>query len=191
MNIGLFFGSFNPIHVGHQIIADQILNAAELDQVWLMVSPQNPLKKKSTLLNQYDRLHLVELATKDHPQLIPSDFEFKLPIPSYTIDTLTHLTEKYPQHHFSLIMGGDNLESLKKWKNYEQLLEHYTIMVYARPGASVGGDLLNHDNIRVFEFPQMDVSSSFIRRQIKNGKSVKYFLDDSVDAYIKEMNLYK
>lgn len=191
MNIGLFFGSFNPIHLGHQIIADQILNAAKLDQVWLMVSPQNPLKKKSTLLNQYDRLHLVELATKDNPQLIPSDFEFKLPIPSYTIDTLTHLKEKYPLHQFSLIMGGDNLESLKKWKNYELLLENYTIMVYARPGASVRGDLIDHKNVRLFEFPQMDVSSSFIRNQIKDDKSVKYFLDDGVAAYIKEMNLYK
>jgi nicotinate-nucleotide adenylyltransferase len=177
--------------VGHQIIADQILNAAELDQVWLMLSPQNPLKKKASLLNQYDRLHLVELATQNHQKLIPSDFEFNLPVPSYTIDTLTHLTEKYHQHEFSLIMGGDNLESLKKWKNYEQLIENYKILVYARPGASVGGDLLNHKNVRIFEFPQMDVSSSFIRNQIKAGKSAKYFLDASVEAYIKEMNLYK
>src|SRR5690554_3498063 len=136
MKIGLFFGSFNPIHIGHQIIANQILQAANLDQVWLVVSPQNPLKKKSSLLNHYDRLHLVELATKDHAQIFPSDFEFNLPFPSYTIDTLTHLSEKYPQNDFYLIMGGDSLESLKKWKNYELILAHYKILVYKRPGSN-------------------------------------------------------
>lgn len=191
MKIGLFFGSFNPIHIGHLIIAEQILNAAELDLVWLMVSPQNPFKKKETLLNQYDRINLVELATQDNDRILPSDFEFHLPLPSYTIDTLTHLKEKYPDDQFFLIMGLDNLKSINKWKNSDLLLSNYKILVYDRPGIKIKSYLIDHPSVDIYKFPQIDISSTYIRNKIKQGESVKYYLHHKVEAYIKEMNLYK
>ncbi|MEM9823825.1 MAG: nicotinate (nicotinamide) nucleotide adenylyltransferase, partial [Bacteroidota bacterium] len=138
MKVGLFFGSFNPIHVGHLIIANFMATQTELEQVWLVVSPQNPFKAKSSLARDYERLHLVQLAIDDNPKLRVSNIEFSLPKPSYTIDTLTYLKEKYPQHAFSLIMGGDNLGSFHKWKNYEQILAHHQIFVYKRPQYHLG-----------------------------------------------------
>ena len=158
MNIGLFFGSFNPIHVGHLIIAQHLLNETSLDKIWLVVSPHNPLKEKSTLAHDQDRLQMVRLAVEDHPKIWVSDIEFKLPRPSFTIDTLAHLEEKYPNDNFSLIMGGDNLISLPKWKNYDQILNKYTIYVYRRPGYDSSTDLASHHAIRFVEAPLLDIS---------------------------------
>ena len=190
MKIGLFFGSFNPVHNGHLIIANYLCETTALDKVWLVVSPQNPLKKKEGLLNQYDRLHLIRLAIEGNNNLAVSDIEFSLPLPSYTIDTLTHLKEKYPQHEFSLIMGSDNLDSLHKWKNYELLLEHYSFYVYRRRGADAHSfpDL---PNIHRLDFPYLDISATFIRHNIKKGISMRYFLPEPIWAYIDEGNLYR
>jgi nicotinate-nucleotide adenylyltransferase len=190
MKIGLFFGSFNPIHNGHLIIANYICESTDLDKVWLVVSPQNPFKTKETLLNEYDRLHLINLAIEGNSRLKASDIEFKLPKPSYTIDTLTYLNEKYPQHEFSLIMGSDNLEGLHKWKNYEQLVAHHTIYVYKRRGtekvnAPVGAKIFFVD------FPFLDISATFIRQSIKTGHSMRYFLPEKVWNYMDEMNFFK
>ena len=190
-NIGLFFGSFNPIHVGHLVIANHMAHQTDLDQVWLVVSPQNPLKKKSTLANDYDRLHLVQLAIEDNPKLKASNIEFNLPQPSYTIDTLTYLREKYPEKSFTLIMGGDNLLTLHKWKNYELLLRDYRIFVYVRPQYELG-PLAEHPNIQLFEdVPQMDISASFIRNSIRNGHSVQYLLTTPVYEYLMDSNMYE
>ena len=157
MKIGLFFGSFNPVHVGHMIIANFMAHHTNLDQVWIVVSPHNPLKKKSSLANDYERLHMVNLAIDDNMVLKSSNIEFKLPKPSYTIDTLTHLKEKYPQHEFVLIMGGDNLATLHKWKNYEMLLNNHKIFVYQRPDYELG-EIASHENVQLFEAPLMQIS---------------------------------
>ena len=132
MKIGLYFGTFNPIHIGHLIIANHLAEHSDLDQIWMMVTPHNPHKQKSSLLDDYHRLHMVHLATEDYPKIKPSDIEFKLPQPNYTVNTLAHLQEKYPTHEFSLIMGEDNLNSLHKWKNYEVILHNHDIYVYPR-----------------------------------------------------------
>ena len=190
MKIGLFFGSFNPIHNGHLIIANYICETTDLDRVWLVVSPQNPLKQKETLLRDYDRLHLINLALEDNKNLKSSNIEFKLPKPSYTIDTLTHLHEKYPQHQFSLIMGSDNLVSLHKWKNYELLLSNYPIIVYKRRGYE-NNPYQNRTNVVMLEFPFLDISATFIRDNIKAGISMQYFLPEAVWKYIYESNLYR
>ncbi len=179
MKIGLFFGSFNPVHNGHLIIANYLCETTDLEKVWLVVSPQNPLKAKETLLSEYDRLHLINLAIADNPNLLASNIEFKLPRPSYTIDTLTYLSEKYPQHQFCLIMGSDNLETLHKWKNYELLLRNYPIYVYKRRGA-VENPYANNPNIRLLDFPFLDISATFIRQNLKNGVNMQYFLPDAV-----------
>lgn len=162
----------------------------DMDEVWFMVSPQNPFKKKESLLDEYERLHMVELAIDDNPQLRASSFEFKLPKPSYTIDTLTHLKEHYPQHHFSLIMGGDNLKGLHKWKNYEQILEGHNIYVYKRAGAK-GSELEEHPKVEIRDVPLLNISASFIRESIKSGHSVRYLLPEKVYEYVTEMNLFK
>jgi nicotinate-nucleotide adenylyltransferase len=189
--IGLFFGSFNPVHVGHLIIANYMAEYTDLDEVWLVVTPQNPLKKKRTLANNYDRLHLVNLAIEGNPLLKASNIEFGLPQPSYTIDTLTYLKEKHPDDQFTLIMGGDNLRSLPRWKNYEILLRDYRIFVYSRPGYELG-PLVAEDNVQVFtEVPQMSISASFIRKSLQSGKSVRYMLSDAVHDYLMETNLYR
>ncbi len=190
MKIGLFFGSFNPVHNGHLIIANYLCETTDLEKVWLVVSPQNPLKAKETLLSEYDRLHLINLAIADNPNLLASNIEFKLPRPSYTIDTLTYLSEKYPQHQFCLIMGSDNLETLHKWKNYELLLRNYPIYVYKRRGA-VENPYANNPNIRLLDFPFLDISATFIRQNLKNGVNMQYFLPDAVWKYVEEMHLYK
>ena len=188
MKIGLYFGSFNPVHVGHMIIANFISTHSDLDQVWMVVSPQNPFKNKSTLANNYDRLHLVRLAIGENQKIKASDIEFALPVPSYTIDTLAYLKEKYPAKEFSLIMGGDNLASLNKWKNYELILDNHEIYVYSRPGYDLG-DLAKHSSIRILEAPLLDISASFIRKLIKEGKSIQYLVNDSVYAYLQELSL--
>lgn len=188
--IGLFFGSFNPVHVGHMIIANFMATQTDLDQVWLVVSPQNPLKTKSTLAPDYDRLHLVKLAVGDNPQLFASNIEFKLPKPSYTIDTLAYLKEKYPERAFVLIMGGDNLATLNKWKNYEVILRDYEVYVYKRPNYPLG-DFENHPQVRLFEAPLMHISASYIRNCIKEGYSVQYLVPDAVFESLEKSRLYR
>lgn len=188
--IGLFFGSFNPIHIGHLIIANYMANYTDLKEVWFVVSPHNPLKQKSGLADMYDRLEMVRLATEQTPHLKVSDVEFKLPQPSYTVDTLTYLKERHPDKEFALIMGADNLASLKKWKNYEVLLENHKIFVYPRPGASIT-DWVNHPSIVITETPQMELSSTFIRNAIKEQKSIQFLVPDAVIDFMDKKSLYK
>lgn len=187
---GLFFGSYNPIHVGHLIIANYMASFSGLKEVWLVVSPHNPLKAKSSLANMYDRLEMAKLATENAPQIRVSDIEFKLPQPSYTIDTLTHLHERYPEKEFVLIMGADNLSSLKKWKNFEVLLQNYQIYVYPRPGADVS-EWLSHPSITFTDTPEIEISSTFIRKAIKEKKNVQFFIPDNVLAFIEQKNMYR
>lgn len=188
--IGLFFGSFNPIHTGHLVIANYMANHTDLSEVWLMVSPLNPLKKKSSLANMYDRLEMVNLALEHAENIKSSDFEFRLQQPSYTIDTLTHLHDRYPDKEFILIMGSDNLVSLKKWKNFEIILRDYKIHVYPRPNF-VDDDLSKHPSITMTNTPQMEISSTFIRKSIAANRNIKYFLPDSVIDFIDKKGLYR
>ena len=190
MKIGLYFGSFNPVHVGHMIIANYIVNYTDMDALWMVLSPHNPLKKKSTLANDYDRLHLLNLAIGDHDTIRSSDIEFRLPKPSYTIDTMTYLEEKYPDKEFALIMGGDNLATFHKWKNYELLLERYKIYIYKRPHSELN-DLINHKNIEVCEAPLLEISSSKIRKMIKEKKSIRYLVPDKVYEYLRDYPVYE
>ncbi|MEM9888570.1 MAG: nicotinate (nicotinamide) nucleotide adenylyltransferase [Bacteroidota bacterium] len=188
--IGLFFGSFNPIHVGHLIIANFMVTQTDLNQVWLVVSPQNPLKEKRSLAKDHDRLNLVQLATEDNPMLRASKVEFGLPKPSYTIDTLTYLREKYPDKKFVLIMGGDNLASLKKWKNYELLLRDYKIYVYQRPNYELG-EFIAKENVKIMEAPLMQISASYIRKCIAEKKSIRYLVPEVVLEEIERSGLYR
>lgn len=190
MKVGLFFGSFNPIHYGHLIIGEAALNQGELHQIWLVVSPQNPLKNKQSLAPEYDRLRMVEIALQGHDRLIPSNVEFSLPRPSYTIDTLTHLRDTYRSYEFSLIMGEDNLKQLPNWKNYQAILKYYPILVYPRTG-NQEETTLPKGNIRRFVAPLLDISATFIRNSIREGKSIRYLLPDAVAAYIRERSLYE
>ncbi len=190
MKIGLFFGSFNPIHVGHLIIANYMATHTDLKEVWLVVSPQNPLKQKSSLARDYDRLHLVRLAIDTNPKLQASNIEFDLPKPSYTVDTLAYIREKHPTKEFVLIMGGDNLGTFHKWKNYETILKNHQIYVYSRPKYELGA-LADHESVVLFEAPLMDISASYIRKCIKNGKSVEYLVTPSVFEYLEVSSLYK
>jgi len=192
MKVGLYFGTFNPIHVGHLIIANHIVENSDLDQLWMVVTPHNPLKKKSGLLADYHRLQMVHLATEDYDKIIPSDIEFKLPQPNYTVNTLAHLQEKFPQHEFSLIMGEDNLKSLKKWKNYEFILNDYQLYVYPRISTDeVPEEFLNHPNIHKVNAPIIELSSTFIRNSIKEQKNIKPMLDAKVWEYINHNLFYK
>jgi nicotinate-nucleotide adenylyltransferase len=194
MKIGLYFGTFNPIHVGHLIIANHMAEHADLDQVWMVVTPHNPLKKKSTLLADHHRLEMVFLATEDFPKIKPSDIEFKLSQPNYTVNTLVHLEEKYPEHAFSLIMGEDNLKSFHKWKNYEAILAHHEIYVYPRVGFTDENDnhlFKNHPKIHLIDAPVVEISSTAIRDHIKKGKNVLALLPQKVWAYIDLNNFYK
>jgi nicotinate-nucleotide adenylyltransferase len=192
MKIGLYFGTFNPIHVGHLIIANHMAEHADLDQVWMVVTPHNPLKKKSTLLADHHRLEMVFLATEDFPKIKPSDIEFKLSQPNYTVNTLVHLEEKYPEHTFSLIMGEDNLKSFHKWKNYEAILAHHEIYVYPRLDATAENTLFkNHSKIHLIDAPVVEISSTSIRENIKKGKNVLPLLTPKVWEYIDHNNFYK
>jgi nicotinate-nucleotide adenylyltransferase len=192
MKIGLYFGTFNPIHVGHLIIANHMAEHSDLDQVWMVVTPHNPLKKKSTLLDDYHRLQMVHLATEDFPKIKPSDIEFKLAQPNYTVNTLVHLQEKYPDHEFSLIMGEDNLKSFHKWKNYEAILEHHDIYVYPRISSEIENlTFKNHPKIHLIDAPVVEISSTFIRDNIKKGKNVQPLLPLKVWEYIDHNNFYR
>lgn len=189
MKIGLFFGSFNPIHVGHLIIGNYMAENTDLDQVWFMVTPQNPLKNQRNLLNEYDRLEMVRLAVEDNSKLVASDFEFYLPRPSFTVNTLAHLKEKYPQHEFVLIMGVDTVNTLPKWKNADELKSGYQI--YAYPRAKVV-QTQSFENLTVVEgTPIMEISASFIRRCIKNRRSIRYFVPDVVLEFLDKGGLYR
>ena len=190
MKTGLFFGSFNPIHVGHMAIAQYMLEHTKIDKIWFVVSPQNPFKIKSTLLDQQHRLVLVRIATEDDPKMTASNIEFSLPIPSYTVDTLAHLRESYPEEDFALIMGQDNLTHFHKWKNYEAILEWHDVYVYPRPKAK-SCELENHPKIQITQAPMMDISAEFIRKCIQENKAVSYFLPPKIMEYIDEMNFYK
>ena len=192
MKIGLYFGTFNPIHIGHLIIANHFAEYSGLDQIWMVVTPHNPLKNKQTLLDDYQRLQLVFLATEDYPKIKPSDIEFKLPQSNYTVNTLAHLQDKHPQHEFSLIMGEDNLKSFQKWKNYDVILERYSIYVYPRISeGSVETQFDNLKKIKKVNAPIIELSSTFIRKSIKSGKNIRAMLSAEVWKYLDEMNFYK
>ena len=190
MKVGLFFGSFNPLHIGHMAIAQYIVEFTDLEQVWFVVSPKNPFKEKCSLLDQHHRLMMVRIATEDHPQFQASNIEFNLPQPSYTVDTLTYLKEQYPVHNFALIMGGDNLNSFHKWKNYEHILEEHELYVYPRP-ESKDCALVSHPKVHLTQAPLIDISASFIRKSIADNKDISYFLPPKVCQYMDEMNFYK
>lgn len=192
MKIGLYFGTFNPIHVGHLIIANHMAEHSGLEQIWMVVTPHNPLKQKNTLLDDRQRLHMVRLATEDYPKIKPSDIEFQLPQPNYTVHTLAHLKDKFPQHGFSLIMGEDSLKSLHKWKNYDYLLENHDIYVYPRLSAEMGnGEFDNHPRIHKIDAPVIEISATFIRDNIKNKKNVRPLLPPSVWEEIDYNNYYR
>ncbi|MEI6346406.1 MAG: nicotinate (nicotinamide) nucleotide adenylyltransferase [Bacteroidota bacterium] len=189
-NIGLFFGSFNPIHNGHLMIANYLVSNCDLDQIWFVISPCNPLKQKQSLLDEHHRLALVKIAIDGNTSFRASDIEFKLSQPSYTTHTLAYLLEKYPQKQFSLIMGADNLETIEKWKNYQHILDNFPIYVYPRPNAKI--EKWNcFPSIHITDSPMIDLSSSFIRKQISDGKSIRYLMPDEVIKYIEEMHFYK
>ena len=201
-HIGLFFGTFNPIHVGHLVIANYMAQRNEIDEVWFVVSPLNPLKTKTSILPDYHRLRLVNEAIFENPLLLASDIEFNLPQPSYTIDTLAYLTEKYPAYQFSVIMGEDNLRTLPKWKNYQEIINNYGVLVYPRVPTeydlNIKADpeeiqkILRYPNVTFCaEVPVMAISASFIRKQIRDKKSVRYLLTPAVAKYIEEMHFYE
>lgn len=185
MTIGLYFGSFNPIHVGHLIIANHILNETDLQKVWFVVSPQNPFKKSDTLLNEYDRFHLVQKAIEADDRLKASDIEFSLPKPSYTVHTLAYLKEKYPDNQFSIIMGSDSFQNLGNWKNAEVIIRNHPIVVYRRPGFEINANL--GANLQIMNAPLLEISATYIRELIKKGKSIKYLVPRAVE---EEINTY-
>ncbi|QMU65730.1 MAG: nicotinate-nucleotide adenylyltransferase [Flavobacteriaceae bacterium] len=192
MKIGLYFGTFNPIHVGHLIIANHLLEYSDLDEIWMVITPHNPHKKKTSLLKDHHRLTLVYLATEDYHSMRPSNIEFKLPEPNYTINTLAHISEKYPTHHFCLIMGEDNLKNFHRWKNYETILEHYHIYVYPRISeGTTETPFDNHPKIHKVDAPIIEISSTLIRNGIKAKKNVRPMLPKEVWQYIDEMNFYR
>lgn len=189
MHIGLYFGSFNPIHTGHLIVANHVVNHTEVDKIWFVVSPHNPLKESHSLLNEYHRLHLVNLAIEDNPKFRASNVEFSLPKPSYTIDTLTYLSEKFPLEQFSVIMGADSFANIHRWKNYERLIEDYALIIYNRPGFEVKP--IPGANITVLNAPLLQLSATYIRDQIKERKSIKYLVPDVVEQYVLANGYYE
>lgn len=198
MKIGLFFGSFNPIHIGHLILANTIAESAGLDKVWFVVSPQNPFKKKETLLHEFDRYDMVQKAIFDNTRLAACDAEFHLPKPSYTIDTLTYLHEKHPKYEFSILMGSDNLANLKKWKNYEKVLEYHQIHVYPRPNKNADAaaenllldELYKHPNVYITNAPLLEISATYLRERILNEQSIRYLVPEMLEEYIKRKKFY-
>jgi nicotinate-nucleotide adenylyltransferase len=192
MKVGLFFGTFNPIHIGHLIIANYMAEFSDLEEVWFVVTPLSPFKKKNTLLDNHHRLAIANIAVEEYPKLKTSDIEFKLPQPNYTINSLIHLEEKYPGHQFCLIMGEDNLKGLHKWKNYETILKNYEVYVYPRISeGNTENELLNHPKIHQVNAPIVQVSSTFIRNSIKENYDIRAMLTPNVWKYIDEMNFYK
>jgi len=189
MKIGLYFGSFNPIHTGHLVIASHVANNTDVQQVWFVVSPQNPLKKASTLLNEYHRLHLVRLAVEDNERFKVNDTEFKLPKPSYTIDTIAYLKEKYPQHTFSIILGSDSIQNLEKWKNFQQLVSANRLIVYMRPQFEAKS--LSGADMMLLKAPLLEISATDIRKLIKDGKSARYLVPDKVLQEIEQNGYYR
>jgi nicotinate-nucleotide adenylyltransferase len=190
MKVGLFFGSFNPIHIGHMLLANYMLEFTDLDKVWFVISPHNPLKVKSSLLDERHRLQMVQIAVEDNSGLKASNVEFKLPQPSYTVNTLAHLKEKYPKNDFVLIMGADNLVTFHKWKNYEEILKYHELYVYPRHG-SADADLRTHEKVKFVNAPQVEISSTMIRQAIKEKKDMRYFFPEAVWKYIQEMHFYE
>ncbi len=189
MKIGLYFGSFNPIHTAHLIIANQVLNETDIEKIWFVVSPQNPFKFESNLLNEYHRLHLVRIATEDDNRIKASDIEFNLPKPSYTTNTLAYIKEKHSEHEFSIIMGSDSFQNLHKWKNFEIIVENYLIYVYKRPGF----DVMNNINAKLslVDAPLLQLSATQIRKYIKEGKSIRYMVPDKVLEEIEKGNYFR
>lgn len=191
LKVGLYFGSYNPIHIGHLAIANYMVEFTDIDQLWFVVSPQNPFKQKENLLADYHRLEMVERAIEGDQRFRASNIEFNLPKPSYTIDTLTYLHERYPGYSFVILMGSDNLTSFPKWKNFEIIIENYGVIVYPRPGFD-HSEIKNYKNIEVaVNTPLMEISSSFIRKAIKSGKDVRHFMPLRAWEYLDEMNFYK
>ncbi len=192
MKIGLYFGTFNPIHIGHLIIANHMAEYSDLDQIWFVVTPQSPFKVKASLLDNHHRFEMVYRATADYHKLRPNDIEFGLPQPNYTIDSLTYLQEKHPNYEFALIMGEDNLKSFHKWKNYELILANHNIYVYPRLSDGVIETRFDkHPKIHHVDAPIMELSSTFIRNSVKEGKNIKPMLPEHVWEYLDEMNFYK
>ncbi|HEU5167084.1 MAG TPA: nicotinate (nicotinamide) nucleotide adenylyltransferase [Chitinophagaceae bacterium] len=189
MHIGLYFGSFNPIHVGHLIIANHVLNETSINKIWFVVSPQNPFKESKTLLNEFDRLHLVRLATQDDNRIKSSDIEFNLPKPSYTSNTLTFLSERYPEHQFALIMGSDSYQNLDKWKNYETIVSNYPVYVYKREGYEIK-KAFDKEPV-ILNAPVIQISASQIRENIRSGKSIRYLVPEIVREEIETRKFYK
>ncbi len=190
MITGLYFGSFNPIHIGHLAIANYFLEFSGLNEIWFVVSPQNPLKQKTTLLPDYQRFEMVNRALRNYPQFKASNIEFTLPQPSFTVNTLAYLDEKYPNREFALIMGEDNLSSLDKWKNHELILEKRNLLVYPRPNCPKS-KFHDHPSVSFINAPLMDISSSFIRQSIKEGKDMRFFVPEKVWDYLEEMHFYR
>ena len=189
MKIGLYFGSFNPVHIAHLIIANHVLNETEIEKIWFVVSPQNPFKEENNLLNEYHRLHLVRLATEDDTRIKASDIEFTLPRPSYTTTTLSYLADKYPEHEFCIIMGSDSFQNLHKWKNFQVIVKNYLLYVYLRPGFDIENNI--GANIHVLNAPLLQLSSTQLRKCIKEGKSVRYMIPDKVLEEIEKGGYYK
>lgn len=188
--IGLFFGSFNPVHNGHLMLANYIVEYTDLDSIWFVVSPQNPFKDKESLLQDRHRFDMLEMAVGNDSRFEVCDIEFNMPKPSYTIDTLTRLSELYPETEFHLICGMDNLVNFKKWKNAQEILDNYHLLVYPRKGYE-GGDLINHKSVRIIDAPEIEISSTFIRNAVAENKDVRYFMPEKSYNYMIDMNFYK
>lgn len=189
MKIGLYFGSFNPVHIGHLIIAKHVLNETDLQQIWMVISPQNPLKKPASLLNEYARLQLIQTAIEGEYNLKASKVEFDLPKPSYTVDTLAYLTEKYPNNEFSIIMGSDSFTNLSKWKNYHVIIKNHSIYIYKRTSFNIENSI--QANITILNAPILEVSSTYIRKLVKEKKSIRYLVPDTVLGEIVKNNYYR
>jgi nicotinate-nucleotide adenylyltransferase len=189
MKIGLFFGSFNPIHIGHLIIANHILNETELQRIWFVVSPQNPLKPSQSLLNEYDRFHFVQKAVEENNKMRAIDIEFYLPKPSYTVHTLAYLQEKYPAYYFKIIMGSDSFQNLNKWKNFETIIANYPIIIFKRPGFEIEKKL--NAQIEILQAPLLEISATHIRALLREGKSIKYLVPEKVEEEIVANRFFK
>lgn len=190
MKVGLFFGSFNPVHLGHLIIANVMAENTDLKKVWFVVSPHNPHKSSNSLLHEFDRYDMVKASIADNYKLEVSDVEFHLPRPSYTIDTLTHLHEKHPSKEFKVIIGEDNLTNFQMWKNHNEILEQYGLYVYPRPQVT-NSELIRHPNVKVVEAPLLDISATYIRQCVKDNKSIRYLVPDPVEQMIRQRQFYK